>query len=66
MTLVIETASQRRKISPCAWIAPNDSEDTRPSWQWHTFSPLQTQHVLPQYPVVKYLALPLKGADILA
>jgi hypothetical protein len=55
MTLVIETASQRRKINPCAWIDPNEPKDTRPSLQWHTFSLQQTKHVLSQCPVVKYL-----------
>jgi len=27
MTLVIETASQRRQIKPCAWVDPNAPED---------------------------------------
>jgi hypothetical protein len=55
MTLVLETAFFHRKIVPCAWIDLNEPKETRPSMQWHSFSPLQTKHVIPHCPVMKYL-----------
>lgn len=63
MSLVLETASFSRKMVPCAWIDPNDSEETHPALQhWSRFSPRQTKLVLPYCPIIKYLTK--RGIDV--
>jgi hypothetical protein len=63
MSLVLESAFFSKKIVPCAWIDPNDSEETRPALQqWQKFSPRQTKHVLPYCPIIKYLTK--RGIDV--
>jgi hypothetical protein len=54
--LVIETSVFSKKMTPCIWFDPNNSEHP-PSLlqlQWQSFSPQQTKHTLPHCPVTKY------------
>ncbi|KHD04925.1 hypothetical protein PN36_05315 [Candidatus Thiomargarita nelsonii] len=56
MVLIIETSSLTKKIVPCIWIDPNESKERPSIMQWITLNPLQTKHVLPHCPVIKYFS----------